>query len=422
MTWAQFRRLISQHFDVEELRTLCFDLNVDYDALRGDGKEAKVRELAALFRRNGRLPELLDALTNMRPLVPWQELTTGGRAGSSPGRQHQIIGYAAGTIVILAVAAILIFQSLKPKTDEGASTPSAAVSGDGIVDIVPEALGTAVTGQIVFSRYPADDPNKPEICIWTAVTKQVACLKLAGRFPVWSPDGSQILFINQSTTRLSDIFTARADGTQSKVLPIPDTYTNPREPDWSPDGQSLVFITDGDTEAGLYRLNLSDNQVTQITTNPNTDFNPDWSSAFVSPAKILFVSWFGEPLLQGIYTIDPTSPAPEETRQLLFSTASINEIVASPTWSPTEERFAFIYENVQTEICTMPAIAGEKPVCFAAAVDDLGMDWSPNGRYIAYTAHFDNTTQIRLLDPSTGESFMLLEQENYWIAGFSWKS
>ena len=40
---TDLRLKIVEHFDDEELRTLCFDTDVDYDNLRGQGKEAKAR-------------------------------------------------------------------------------------------------------------------------------------------------------------------------------------------------------------------------------------------------------------------------------------------------------------------------------------------------------------------------------------------
>jgi len=42
---VELRRSLEETFDLEEFRTLCFDLGVDYDALRGEGKSAKIREL-----------------------------------------------------------------------------------------------------------------------------------------------------------------------------------------------------------------------------------------------------------------------------------------------------------------------------------------------------------------------------------------
>lgn len=287
MTWAQFRRLVSQHFDVEELRTLCFDLNIDYDTLRGEGKEARVRELAALFRRNGRLPELIEVLTNMRPHVPWQESLPSGWADRSAGGQRHIIWYTLGAIIVLAAGAFLASQLLKPEISQFQPTPDlddtairgeqlplttpAALPETAATEIVAEIMGTAVSGQIVFSRYPIDNPNQVEICIWTAVTNGVDCLKLAGRFPVWSPDGTQILFIHQGTDGQSKIYLASTDGTNLQELPIPNTDKNPREPDWSPDGTSLIFVAGEAEGTNLYTLELQGNRIRQITTNPNSN-------------------------------------------------------------------------------------------------------------------------------------------------------
>jgi hypothetical protein len=44
---TDLRLILSLHFDLEEFRTLCFDLGIDFDNLRGEGKEAKARELVA---------------------------------------------------------------------------------------------------------------------------------------------------------------------------------------------------------------------------------------------------------------------------------------------------------------------------------------------------------------------------------------
>ena len=72
MTWSEFRRLISQHFDTEELQILCFDLDIDYDNLPGDRKDLKVAELIEHLRSHKRIPDLVDALTNIRPPVHWE--------------------------------------------------------------------------------------------------------------------------------------------------------------------------------------------------------------------------------------------------------------------------------------------------------------------------------------------------------------
>lgn len=66
MSTAQIRRELTERVDEEELRTLCFDLDIEYDNLRGEGKAAKVRELVALMEREGRVGRLRQWLETQK--------------------------------------------------------------------------------------------------------------------------------------------------------------------------------------------------------------------------------------------------------------------------------------------------------------------------------------------------------------------
>ena len=77
--------LIVSNFSDEELRTLCFHLNVDYDILPGRGKAAKVRDLIILLERQGKPEELIIVIGKERPHLQselrdiwpgWQSLLT----------------------------------------------------------------------------------------------------------------------------------------------------------------------------------------------------------------------------------------------------------------------------------------------------------------------------------------------------------
>jgi formylglycine-generating enzyme required for sulfatase activity len=63
---VKLRERIISCFDEEELRTLCFDLEVDYDDLRGEGRAGKARELVAYFERRGRISELVAYCRRVR--------------------------------------------------------------------------------------------------------------------------------------------------------------------------------------------------------------------------------------------------------------------------------------------------------------------------------------------------------------------
>jgi hypothetical protein len=58
---------LTSKFDLEELKTLCFDLDVDFEVLGGEGKEGKARELILFMERQDRLIELVILVLRKRP-------------------------------------------------------------------------------------------------------------------------------------------------------------------------------------------------------------------------------------------------------------------------------------------------------------------------------------------------------------------
>jgi hypothetical protein len=61
--------LLTRGFNEEELKTLAFELGVDYDSLPADGKSGKARELVSHFERRAQLPELVVAVRKVRPFL-----------------------------------------------------------------------------------------------------------------------------------------------------------------------------------------------------------------------------------------------------------------------------------------------------------------------------------------------------------------
>lgn len=68
------RLLISQHFNLDELHLLAFDLNVDWDELAGTQKSMKIQELIIYLGQHGRLENLAEILRQERPFVEWPDM------------------------------------------------------------------------------------------------------------------------------------------------------------------------------------------------------------------------------------------------------------------------------------------------------------------------------------------------------------
>jgi Tol biopolymer transport system component/DNA-binding winged helix-turn-helix (wHTH) protein len=90
--------------------------------------------------------------------------------------------------------------------------------------------------------------------------------------PRWSPDGSQIVFMDVRFGSPWKIYSLSPSGGSPEVLT--QTDTNEADATWMPDGKSIVFgKTDRMSNAAIYRLDLKNRRVSSI---PGTDglFSP----------------------------------------------------------------------------------------------------------------------------------------------------
>lgn len=79
------REILITRFDEQDLKDLCFELRVDYDSLRGEGKAAKARELIIYLDNRGRIADLIRLGKNARSNVLWPDVPE-----SSPATQFSL--------------------------------------------------------------------------------------------------------------------------------------------------------------------------------------------------------------------------------------------------------------------------------------------------------------------------------------------
>ena len=68
---AKLRQDLAEYFSEEELRTLCFDMGLDYENLPAQGKAGKAREIVAQAERGGAITKLREQCLLLRPNVTW---------------------------------------------------------------------------------------------------------------------------------------------------------------------------------------------------------------------------------------------------------------------------------------------------------------------------------------------------------------
>lgn len=69
------RKLLNDMFDMEDVLTCMFDLNIDRDSIVGKTKSAQIRELIVYLERTELVPELIAWARESRPSAPWPNIT-----------------------------------------------------------------------------------------------------------------------------------------------------------------------------------------------------------------------------------------------------------------------------------------------------------------------------------------------------------
>lgn len=67
MSTTELYEILRARFSLGEIRTLCLTLGIDYESLEGQGKADKARELVLYVDLRGRVPDLEDAMREVRP-------------------------------------------------------------------------------------------------------------------------------------------------------------------------------------------------------------------------------------------------------------------------------------------------------------------------------------------------------------------
>lgn len=115
---------LTTSYSFEELKTVCFSINVDFDDLPGGTKEAKARELLSYLDRRGKLQTLIDYCLKERPNFKWGLTKTD--------HIHQVEQKPNNPIYQQLNAAVLI----QGENAINISGPNAVVLGPNAINIV----------------------------------------------------------------------------------------------------------------------------------------------------------------------------------------------------------------------------------------------------------------------------------------------
>ena len=100
-------------------------------------------------------------------------------------------------------------------------------------------------------------------------------------FPLWSPDGSKILFTTTRDGVRSEIYVVNADGSNLRNVSVSNELEEFQHA-WSPDGTRVGFIrfVEGSTE--VYVMNSDGSEQIRLTQNAANEAQPLWFPGYAA--------------------------------------------------------------------------------------------------------------------------------------------
>jgi len=250
--------------------------------------------------------------------------------------------------------------------------------------------------------------------------------------PVWSPDGSKIVFYDGSSKGGDDdIYVVNADGSGRRNLT--NNQAQDVQPAWSPDGTKIAFSSW--STGGIYVMNPDGSGLRNLTNNAGDNFTPAWSP---DGTKILFGSTrdgnyaiylmnadgsgvtrltdpegiWGEPAWSPGGTKIAFASSRDGNRDVYMMNADGTGVTRltndpgssayNPVWSPDGSKIAFwrycSYCTGNGEIYVMNGDgSGLLNLTNNPAFDERPR-WSPDGTQIAFSSDRDGNTEIYVIN------------------------
>jgi len=263
----------------------------------------------------------------------------------------------------------------------------------------------------------------------------------------WSPDGKTVAFISNLSGR-NNLWLVPAEGGWPTQL----TVSNERQtsPTWSPDGKWIAYMSDyeGDEQWDIFLVSPKTGQVVNLTnTREIAEESPAWSS------DGRYLAYMFKPKTSSVFEIDVYDTVMREVKHLTTGTAK-DRMNVEPIWSRdgtfivyTQEQSkgtdsnVFLVDVASAQSTLLTPHEGErtysandvspdgKKVLITSnagnGYDNAGLldiatkkinwvtqdkweisgeNFSPDGKYLTYTANVDGNTEIYVHDVASGEA------------------
>jgi Tol biopolymer transport system component len=271
--------------------------------------------------------------------------------------------------------------------------------------------------------------------LWSPNGQQIAYYKLGIKPFVWDMDSNRMYSLSPLDTSLwilgwatatdtillegnslHDLYLVKSDGADFRALPIPPkAFPNRSDVSISPDSRFVVFsgYTSEEDDYEIYRLDLAENKLTQLTNSPesrNYDIrlSPDGR-------QIAYLTAVSTGFEISVMNADGSNQ-----RQITNS----GDIQGRPKWSPDGTHLLFrsaIDANFPYALYIMNADGTNQKRLVNSISENGSYSWSPDGNHILYEVEILNQRNLYMISSDGGEPRLLYGKASEWVSFSSWR-
>ena len=323
-----------------------------------------------------------------------------------------------------------------------------------ILFVIVVVMSTLSLAQTLPAPQAVTDPkqiaSKPNAQVEKTLSIEKLYMTRAVDGTAWSPDGKTIAFISNISGR-NNLWLVSAEGGWPTQLTISDQRQS--SPAWSPDGKWIAYQSDydGDEQWDIFLVSPKTGQVVNLTnTREIAEMHPVWSP------DGRYLAYGVKPKTSSVFEIDVYDMVMREVKHLTTGTPK-DKLNSGPIWSKDGKSIAyaqhqakgtdsnvFIADVATAKSALLTPHSGEqlysahsispdgKTILItsnaANGYDNVGLlnvasrkiewlthdkweitagDFSPDGRYVTWTANVDGNTDIYLHELATGKTTSL---------------
>jgi len=320
--------------------------------------------------------------------------------------------------------------------------------------VIVIAMSTLALAQTLPAPQSITDPkqiaSKPNAQVEKNLSIEKLYMTRAIGGTAWSPDGKSIAFISNISGR-NNVWLVPAEGGWPVQLAISDQRQ--AAPAWSPDGKWIAYQSDydGDEQWDIFLVSPKTGQVVNLTnTREIAEENPAWSP------DGRYLAYMVKPKTSSVFEIDVYDMVMRQVRHLTTGTPK-DKLNFNPIWSKDGKWIAYTQQQAKgtdsnifiaevasgkstlltphngEQLYAANAISLDAKKLFITSnagngFDNVGLldvaskkiDWltqdkwevsggefSPDGRYVTWTANVDGNTDIYLHELAGGKNTVL---------------